>query len=55
MCVERVTRNEESINAYRVLTEKSEGNRQLGRTRRGLEGNIRNDLINFIWESMDSV
>lgn len=38
--VEHVTRNGETICAYRVLTEKQEGNRQLGRTRCGWERNI---------------
>ena len=41
-CVEHVTRVGEKGNACRVLMEKPEGNRPLGRTRRRWEGNIRN-------------
>jgi hypothetical protein len=35
---------EETRDAYRVLVEKPEGRRPLGRPRRGWEGNIKMDL-----------
>ena len=38
--MEHVTRSGETRCAYRDLTEKLEGSRQLERTRRGWEGNI---------------
>ena len=38
--MEYVARNGETICAHRVLTEKLEGNGQLGRTTCGWEGNI---------------
>ena len=42
--VGHVVRMEQSRNAYRVLVEKSEGNRPLGRPRRKWEDNIRMDF-----------
>ena len=39
-----VAHMEQSRNAYRVLVEKSEGNRPLGRPRRKWEDNIRMDF-----------
>jgi hypothetical protein len=34
----------EVINAYKILVEKTEGNKQLGVPKRKLEGNIKTDI-----------
>jgi hypothetical protein len=39
-------------NAYRILIEKSEGKRPLGRPRRRLVDNIRMDLREIAWDGM---
>jgi hypothetical protein len=45
----------EKGNAYRLLVEKPEGKRQLGRLRRGWEENIRIDLGEVGWGDVDWV
>jgi hypothetical protein len=40
-------------NAYRILVGKPEGKRPLGRRRRGWENNIKMDLREIGWGSMD--
>jgi hypothetical protein len=40
-------------NAYKILVEKCEGKRPLGRPRRRWEDNIRMDLREIVWEGMD--
>jgi hypothetical protein len=48
-----VARMRKRRNAYRVLVEKSEGNRPLGKSRRRWEKNIRMDLGEVGWGSME--
>jgi hypothetical protein len=43
----------EKRNAYRVLVEKPEGKRQLGRPRRMWEDNIKTDLREIRWGGLD--
>jgi hypothetical protein len=43
----------EKRNAYRILVGKPEGKRPLGRTRRRWMENIKMDLRDIGWESMD--
>jgi hypothetical protein len=43
----------EKRNAYRLLVEKPEGKRPLGRTRRGRLSNIKIDLGEVEWDGMD--
>jgi hypothetical protein len=43
----------EKRNAYSILVGKPEGKRPLGRHKRRLEGNIKIDLIEMGWDSMD--
>jgi hypothetical protein len=45
--------NGENRNAYRILVEKPEGKRPLGRARRRWENNIRMDLREIGWGGMD--
>jgi hypothetical protein len=40
-------------NAYNILVGKSEGNTALGRPRRKWEDNIKRDLREILWGSMD--
>jgi hypothetical protein len=40
-------------NAYKILVGKSEGNRQLGGTKRMWEDNIRMDPREILWEDVD--
>jgi hypothetical protein len=40
-------------NVYNILVGKPEGKRQLGRPRRRWEGNIRSDLREIGWQSVD--
>jgi hypothetical protein len=41
--------------AYRVLVGKPEGRRLLGRPKRRREDNIKTDLREVVWESMDFI
>jgi hypothetical protein len=50
-----VARMGEKRNAYRILVEKPEGNRPLGRPRRRWEHNIRMDLREIGWHGLDWV
>jgi hypothetical protein len=43
----------EKRNAYRLLVGKSEGERPLGRPRRRWMGNIKMDLLEIGWSSVD--
>jgi hypothetical protein len=43
----------ETRNGYRILMGKSEGNRPLGRLRRGWVDNIKMDLREISWDGMD--
>jgi hypothetical protein len=43
----------ETRNAYRVLVGKPEGNRPLGRSRRGWMDNIKIELRETEWDDMD--
>jgi hypothetical protein len=45
--------NEERWHAYRILVEKSEGKRPLGRPRRRWVDNIKMDLREIGWDGMD--
>jgi hypothetical protein len=45
--------NREKRNAYRILVEKPEGNRPLGRPRRRWEDNVKMDLREIGWGGMD--
>jgi hypothetical protein len=45
----------ETRNAYRILAEKPEGKRPLGRPRRRWVGNIKMDLRETGWGGMDSI
>jgi hypothetical protein len=48
-----VTRIGEIRNVYRVLVEKPEGKRPLGRPRRGWESNIRMDIREMWWKGVE--
>jgi hypothetical protein len=48
-----VARIGEKRNAYRILVEKSEGERPLGKPRRRLEDNLRMDLKETGWGGME--
>jgi hypothetical protein len=50
---EHVTRIGAKRNAYRILVERHEGNRPLGRPRRRWEDNIELNLKEIGWESVD--
>jgi hypothetical protein len=43
----------ENMNAYRILAEKPEGKRPLGRPRRRWVNNIKIDLREIGWDGMD--
>jgi hypothetical protein len=45
--------NAEKTNAYRILKGKSEGRRSLGRLRHRWVDNIKMDLREIVWDSMD--
>jgi hypothetical protein len=45
--------NGEKRSAYRILVEKPEGKRPLGRPRRRLVDNIKIDLTEIEWDGMD--
>jgi hypothetical protein len=45
--------NGETRNAYRILVEKPEGRRSLGRPRRRWVGNIKLGLREIEWDGMD--
>jgi hypothetical protein len=40
-------------NAYKVLEQRTEGERQLGRPGRRLDDNIKMDFKEMVWESVD--
>jgi hypothetical protein len=48
-----VARMGEKRNAYRLLTEKPEGKRPLGRPRRSWADNIKIDLLEIGWDGVD--
>jgi hypothetical protein len=48
-----VARMGETRNAYRILVEKPEGNRPLGRPRRRWVDNIKMDFREIGWDGMD--
>jgi hypothetical protein len=48
-----VARIREKRNAYRLLVEKPEGRRPIGRPRRRWLGNIRMDLVEVGWGDVD--
>jgi hypothetical protein len=48
-----VARMGEMRNVYKILVEKSEGKRPLGRPRRRWEDNIRMDLREMEWDGLD--
>jgi hypothetical protein len=43
----------EKMNVYRIIVEKPEGKRLLGRSRRRWVDNIKMDLIEIGWDGMD--
>jgi hypothetical protein len=45
----------ETRNAYRILVEKPEGKRPLGRPRRRWVDNIKTDIREIGWDSMDCI
>jgi hypothetical protein len=53
ICAEHVARMGAKRNAYRILLEKPEGKRQLGRPRRRWVDNIKMDLRDIGWDDMD--
>jgi hypothetical protein len=52
-CTEHVARKGEKRNAYRTLVGKPEGKRQLGRPRRRCVDNLKMDLRDIGWGSID--
>jgi hypothetical protein len=48
-------RRGETTNAYKIMVGKSEGERQLGRSRRRWEDNIKTNLEKIVWEGADSI